>query len=111
MNLFLRGNRDTVTRSQGSTILQSGGLMNDPFVQARIHVNQSPTLQAVAKLPTADAQLEEMYLTFLSRMPSDYERTRGLAYLNARSTTAARNTALEDLAWALINKLEFQFSY
>jgi hypothetical protein len=111
MNLFLRGNRDTITRSQGSTILQSSGLMNDPFIQARIHVNQSPTLQTVAKLPTPDAQLEEMYLTFLSRKPSDYERTRGLAYLAAATTAAARNTALEDLAWALINKLEFQFSY
>jgi hypothetical protein len=111
MNLFLRGNRDLVPRSQGSTILQSLGLMNDPFVNGKIHMNQSPTLQAVAKLPNATQQFETMYLTFLGRMPSDYERSRGMAYLNKATTTALRNTALEDLTWALINKLEFQFSY
>ncbi len=111
MNLFLRGSRDIVPRSQGSTILQSGALMNDPFVMGKIHMTQSPTLQSVAKLGTAKDQLETMYLTFLGRLPSDYERDRGMTYLNKNATTALRNTALEDLAWALINKLEFQFSY
>ena len=111
MNLFLRGNRDNVVRSQGSTILQSSALMNDTFVMSKIHMAQSPTLQVVAKLTTAKDQFETMYLTFLGRMPSDYERKRGLDYLNKYSTAAQRNAALEDLSWALINKLEFQFSY
>jgi hypothetical protein len=111
MNLFLRGNRDNVPRSQGSTILQSAALMNDSFVMTKIHMSQSPTLQAVAKLPAARDQLETMYLTFLGRLPSDYERARGMDYLNKATTGVQRNSALEDLAWALINKLEFQFSY
>jgi hypothetical protein len=34
-----------------------------------------------------------------------------VAYLTAPTTTAAKNAALEDLAWSLINKLEFVFSY
>jgi hypothetical protein len=111
MNLFLRGNRDNITRSQGSTIQQASGLMNDAFIRDRIHVNQSPTLRDVAALPTNEAKLETMYLTFLGRLPSEFERTRGLAHLATATTAAQRNTVLEDLAWALINKLEFQFSY
>ena len=111
MNLFLRGNRDIVPRSQGSTILQSLGLMNDSFVMTKIHMAQSPSLQAVAKLTTAKDQLETMFLTFLGRMPSDYERSHGMDYLNKNTTTAQRSAALEDMAWALMNKLEFQFSY
>jgi len=85
--------------------------MNDPFVNTKIHMTQSPTLQAVAKLPAAKDQIETMYLTFLSRMPTDYERARATDYLGKATTAAQKNAALEDFAWALINKLEFQFSY
>lgn len=111
MNFFLRGNRDNVPRSQGSTILQASALMNDNFIRDRIHMNQSPKLREVAALPTPEAQVEELFLTFLGRSPSILERTRALAPLTAATTTAARNAALEDLVWAMINKLEFQFSY
>lgn len=111
MSYFLRGNRDTLPRSRAATILQSSALMNDPFVTGKFHMTQSPALQAVAKLATPAAQLEELFLTFLGRMPTDFERSKALAYLTAGTTTAQKNAALEDLAWALINKLDFQFSY
>jgi hypothetical protein len=111
MNYFLRGNRDLLSRSQAVTIPQSSALMNDPFVMNKIHMSQSPTLQAVAKLPAPADQLEEMFLTFLNRMPTDLERAAGLKLLSAPATTAQKNAALEDLAWALINKLDFLFSY
>jgi hypothetical protein len=111
MNYFLRGNRDNVARSTDPTILQSGALMNDSFVTTKFHMTQSPTLQAVAKLTTPAAQVQQLYLTFLGRMPSDAENTTAVGYLSAPTTTATKNAALEDLAWSLINKLEFVFSY
>jgi hypothetical protein len=111
MNNFLRGNRDTVPRSQLTSIVQSAALMNDGFVNARFHMTQSPTLQAIAKLSTPAAQLEEIYLTFLGRLPSDYERANALPFLSKATTTAQKNAALEDLAWTMINKLDFVFSY
>ena len=111
MNNFLRGNRDNVPRLGLATIGQSQSLMNDTFVTTRIKMAASPELQAVAKLTTVNAQIDEMYYTFLGRLPSDYERSHATAYLAKATTTAAKNTALEDLAWALINKLEFVFSY
>jgi hypothetical protein len=111
MNNFLRGNRDNVPRSELATIGQSQGLMNDNFVVSRIKMAASPELQAVAKLTTVDAQINEMYYTFLGRLPSDYERAHATAFLAKPTTTATKNAALEDFAWALINKLEFVFSY
>jgi hypothetical protein len=111
MNYFLRGNRDNVPRSQAVTVLQPAALMNDNFVMTKIHMAQSPTLQGVAKLTTPKDQLEEVFLTFLGRMPTNDERSTGMALLGSATTAAQKNAALEDLAWALTNKLDFLFSY
>jgi hypothetical protein len=52
-----------------------------------------------------------MFLAFLSRFPSEYEKAAALRRFAAASTTQARNTLIEDLAWALVNKTDFLFSY
>ncbi len=111
MNAFFRGNRDTQQRSQSGSILQQLNLMNDNFVLSRVRVSASPTLQAVAQLPTNGAALEELFLLFLGRLPSETERAAGLAHLDKAASPAARRAAIEDLAWVCINKTEFLFSY
>ncbi len=52
-----------------------------------------------------------MFLTFFSRMPTSDEIASSMKYLNAATTAAARNSAIEDLSWALINKIDFLYSY
>jgi hypothetical protein len=52
-----------------------------------------------------------MFLTFLSRKPSEREQETALRFLGKATTQAAKNTAIEDMAWALINKVDFIFSY
>jgi hypothetical protein len=111
LNTFIRGNRDTQQRSQAGSILQQLSLMNDSFVNNRTSVTASSALAAIAKLPTNDAIVEEIFLTFLSRAPSPRELDRGLNFLSKATTTAARNTAVEDMAWVAINKVDFLFSY
>ena len=111
LNSFFRGNRDTTQRSQATSILQQLNLMNDNFVMSRTRVTASPTLQAISKITDNSALLDELWLTFLSRTPTDSERTRALTYLQKATTATARNTTIEDLAWACINKLDFIFSY
>ena len=106
MNTFLRGNRDTLDRSQSGSIQQELALMNDNFVIGRIKVAKSPRLQEIAQMKDGDA-VEELYLRFLSRRPSNAEKAAGTAVL-AGSESA---TALEDLAWACITKMEFSASY
>src|SRR5438552_15992372 len=81
LNSFLRGNRDTTKRSQASSILQQLNLMNDNFVVSRPRLAASPVLTAIAKIPDNSAALDEVFLTFLSRKPSDYERQHGLGFL------------------------------
>lgn len=111
MSAFLRGNRDTLHRTQSGSILQQLNLMNDSFVLTRNKVNASSTLRAIAQITNHDALIEELFLTFLSRQPTEYERSQALPFLARAVTPAARNTAVEDLAWVLINKIEFVFSY
>ena len=111
LNSFLRGNRDTVQRSSAASILQRLTIMNDSFVTNRTKVAASPTLQAAAKLTDNKAVVDELFLSFVSRRPTVDEQSKAVAYLVAATTPATRNSALEDLAWALVNKIDFLYSY
>jgi hypothetical protein len=111
MNTFLRGNRDTQPRSQAGSILQQLALMNDAFVTNRTKVAASPVLLNISKLTDNDAAVEQLFLTFLSRYPSDNERQLAVNSLKAATTATLRNNTIEDLAWVMINKLDFLFSY
>ena len=55
------------------------------------------------------AVVEELYLTFFSRMPTDKERKAALAHL--KEDGARRREACEDLAWGMLNSLEFVFNH
>ncbi len=105
---FLRGNRDTITRNQAGSILQQLTLMNNTFVTTKVKVAASPVLRATAAIADNNAAVDELYLTFLSRRPSAYEKTQAVSHF---SKAPNRNAALEDIAWALVNKAEFLFSY
>lgn len=114
MNSFNRGNRDTLQRSQSGSILMWLNMMNSPFVNNRMRAtgtSASPYLASMAKVTSNEALVEDMFLTFLSRQPSDYERGVALKHMQKATTAAQRATAIEDLAWALINKIDFLFSY
>jgi hypothetical protein len=111
MNTFLRGNRDTQPRSQAGSILQQLAMMNDAFVTNRTKVAASPVLQNISKMTDNDAAVEQLFLTFLSRFPGDNERALAVNSLKAATTATLRNNAIEDLAWVMINKLDFLFSY
>jgi hypothetical protein len=111
MNTFLRGNRGTQFRSQAGSIVQQLYLMNDAFVLNRVRVTASPNLTAVSRIANNEAAVDEMFLLFLSRYPTEIEKGHAVAHLARSTTAAARITAIEDLAWALVNKAEFIFSY
>jgi hypothetical protein len=110
MDAFFRGDRDTQSRSQSGSVLQQMYLMNDAFVLNRTRVSASPLLREAAKLSN-DAVLDEIFLLFLSRKPTESERARGMAALSKATTAAQRNAAIEDLAWVCVNKVEFLFSH
>ncbi|MCC6537768.1 MAG: DUF1553 domain-containing protein [Bryobacterales bacterium] len=105
---FLRGNRDALTRQQTGSILQQLVLMNNTFVTTKVKVNASAKLRAVAAIANNNTVVDELFLTFLARQPSANELQEALAHF---SKAPNRNAAVEDIAWALINKAEFLFSY
>jgi hypothetical protein len=111
MNTFYRGNRDNQQRSQAGSVQQQLYLMNDAFVTNRIKVAASSKLRALAAITNNSELIDEAFLTFLSRYPTEYERSKALPFLAKATTAALRNTAVEDLAWVCINKVDFLFSY
>jgi hypothetical protein len=110
MNAFLRGNRDTQERKQGGSITQQLNLMNDGNVTSRIRANASATVRALGEAPDLPPAIEQFYLAFLSRRPTEAEMAQSIRYIESRGP-AQRMRSAEDLAWALINRTEFIFSY
>ncbi|MEZ5400604.1 MAG: DUF1553 domain-containing protein [Bryobacteraceae bacterium] len=111
MDAFIRGNRDTITRSPDGSIVQQLTLMNHAFVSTRLKVRNSPRLQEVAAAADNGSVADELFLLFLGRLPNATERAQAADHLGRARTAAQRNLALEDLAWVLVNKTEFLFSY
>src|SRR5207248_10344420 len=107
MNTFFRGNRDNQQRSQSGSIQQQLYLMNDAFVTNRVKVASSPKLKTMTSIAKDSDLIDEVFLTFLSRYPTELERSKALPFLAKANTAALRSTAVEDLAWVCINKVDF----
>lgn len=112
LDSFDRGNRDNVPRSRSGSVLMWLNLMNSPVVNSRVNVKASPYLAGLVANASNEAVVEELFLTFLSRNPSVYEKGVALKTLASSGTKQyTRAAAVEDLAWALVNKADFLFSY
>jgi hypothetical protein len=95
--------------------------VGEPSVAQVLHVLNSLEIQAklsheggaIARLvreKTDDGALaEELYLTFYSRLPTEKERKVAMEHL--RRDPGKRREAAEDLAWSLLNSLEFVFNH
>ena len=111
LDSFLRGNRDDQPRKSEGSILQALNLMNSTIIENRLAITGASAsqlmLQALA-MNNTDA-VNRLFLTVLSRYPSDEEKTKALASLPAAGT--ARTSAMQDLVWSLYNKVDFVFNY
>ena len=105
LDAFLRGNRNDQDRRDDGSLLQALNLMNDPFVMNRV--------KAISRqvLPTDDAALvKQLYLAALSRPPTEEELASATGSLRGVvSTDRARK--VQNLLWALFNKVDFIFNY
>ena len=111
MTTFLRGNRDSQIRRQEGSILQSLTLLNDTFIRDRIRLSSSPNLRTAAAIANNSAMIEEVFLLYLGREPSDEEKAKALGAFAKANTAALRNATIEDLAWVLVNKVDFLINY
>jgi hypothetical protein len=110
LDSFLRGNRDDQPRKQDGSILQALNLMNNSYVESRIQYTGSTASQLIAQHLTLDNAdlINTLYLTILSRYPTSAETTTAMAKLTGASN---HSQAIQDLVWALYNKVDFVFNY
>jgi hypothetical protein len=111
MTTFLRGNRDSQARRQEGSILQSLTLLNDTFIRDRIRLTTSPNLRTAATVTNNAAMIDEVFLLYLGREPNEEEKAKALAAFAKATTAAQRNATIEDLAWVLVNKVDFLINY
>jgi hypothetical protein len=118
LDAFLRGNRDDEDRRQDGSVAQVLNLMNDTIITSRARATGTGATASFARqllneFPQSaadNALVQKMFLTVLSRYPSDSEMSAALANMQGTSGTA-RQQRVEDLLWTLYNKVDFVFNY
>lgn len=119
LDSFMRGNRDNEDRKPDGGVPQVLNLMNDSLVLSRTKATGSGASASFArqllnKYPQAAQNqplAEEMFLTVLSRPPSNAELATAMNTLAAGASPTQRQRQVEDLLWALFNKVDFVFNY
>jgi hypothetical protein len=112
LRLFGRPNRTTACsceRSVAPNVAQVLHLMNSPTVQQKLEHTGGRIAELVRAHSDDGKLVDEMYLTFFTRYPTDAERQAAVAYLKRPNTS--RLDAAQDLAWSLLNTLEFTFNH
>jgi len=95
-----------------TSMLQSLMMMNGRPVAQQTGVKDSVTLAAVAASPflATEARVETLFLAALGRFPTPDERERHASAVDRAGKPDAKDAALGDLFWALLNSPEFLFN-
>ena len=113
LKLFGRPVRATACECERATepsVSQVLHVLNSPELQSKLSHEAGTLARLVRQQPTDDARLvEELYLTILSRPPTDSDKSVAVKYLQEHASQ--RRAAAEDLAWSLLNTLEFVFNH
>ena len=111
LDTFERGNRDDQTRRGDGSILQALSLINDNFLMSRIKLTPSssatPNLMAQSMAMPDDQLIQNLYLSVLSRYPTQDEMNTAITQLGSGN----RLQQAEDLLWSLYNKVDFIYNY
>jgi len=106
LEMFGRPSRDTglyAERSNQSTATQRLHLLNSSHIRRKI---EGPAMRGLFnRARTPDEATTQLYLTIISRPPTEQERRTARRY--AAQGGLSRREAFFDLAWALINSPEF----
>ena len=93
-------------------IPQALTLMHGGLIHSATDVASSGLLKSLAApFFTNDQRLDALFLSTLSRYPTDAERELMLKPIESATTDAERQQALGDILWALLNSAEFTFNH
>jgi len=111
LGLFGRPIRSTACECERATEPSVGQVLhiiNSPEIQAKLS-DSGGRLATLVRETAEDSQLvDELYLSFYSRFPTDEERTAVTTFLKQATD---RQRATEDIAWSLMNTVEFLFNH
>jgi uncharacterized protein DUF1549/uncharacterized protein DUF1553 len=86
-------------------------LLNSERVQQKLS-HENGRIARLCREQADDGRLaEELYLTIFSRYPTDGERKVAQRHLQSAVDVGSRQAAAEDLAWTMLNSLEFVFNH
>ena len=103
--------------TQGATEYEGGipqalTLMNGANIRQATDLGQSDLLVALqAPFFTDQRRVEVLFLSTLSRQPTDEERSKFVAYVEQGGTNNNARQALGDVLWALLNSAEFVLNH
>lgn len=112
LKLFGRPQRVTACeceRNHEPGVSQVLHLLNSPEIQAKLSHDRGLVAKLVQARSDDAALIDDLYLTFVSRFPTADEKATSLKHL-ARASSQ-RRAAAEDIAWSLLNSLEFVFNH
>jgi Protein of unknown function (DUF1553)/Protein of unknown function (DUF1549) len=112
LTLFGRPTRVTACeceRTAEPTVSQVLHVLNSPEIQGKLSHEGGRVARLVASMPDDAALVDELYLAFYSRLPTEAERRIGVSHLQSQS--GSRQQAAEDIAWSMLNTAEFVFNH
>ncbi len=112
LEMFGRPARDTGLESERSnkpTEFQSLYLLNSNDIKNKIERSSILRRQVEAAKGSRKELIKNIYLTILSRNPTEHEMELTEKYFQNEGMT--RKAAIEDLSWALINSKEFLYRH
>jgi hypothetical protein len=83
-------------------------LINDSEMNAKISAPKGWLAQALKEIEDNRLLVEELYLSTVSRFPTEDEVTKALNYVAKASD---RKAGFEDVLWSLLNLREFVFNH
>ncbi len=107
LQAFTPGDRESAPRSGQGSPLQALNLMNNPFVLARVNPNATTGTLAESLAMSDDVLVANLYLSVLSRQPTERELAAGVKYIQGGN----REDRAGYLIWSLFNKTDFYFNY
>jgi hypothetical protein len=113
LRLFGRPTRQSVCeceRVSEPSVAQVFHLLNSERVQEKLS-REDGRIRALATNESDEQLVADLYLIFFNRQPTAEERQRGLSHIQAAKDLRDRRERAEDLAWTLLNSLEFVFNH
>jgi hypothetical protein len=104
-----------------TSILQALFMMNGKFMTEAASIKHNKTLAYIADPPPPSKpdqkpvpiakRVEQLFMITLSRLPTEAESARMVAYVDKGGRTGDRKKAFEDVFWALLNCGEFMLNH